>query len=140
MGEDLAREGKNRRVPSLSLRFQADADLNLDIVKAVRRREPAIDFASSTDSNLRGIKDPDVLERVAVADRVLVTHDVGTMLQHFRDRLAAGKTSPGLLVVSQAAAIGPVAESILILWSVNDSDDLRDQVYHLPSLAKHQFR
>ncbi len=92
----------------MSLRFQADADLNFDIVKAVRQREPGIDFASSTDSNLRGIKDPELLERVAVTDRVLVTHDVGTMLKHFHDRLTAGKTSPGLLVVSQGAAIGRV--------------------------------
>lgn len=65
----------------MSLRFQADADLNFDIVKAVRQREPGIDFASSTDSNLRGIKDPELLERVAVTDRVLVTHDVGNHAQ-----------------------------------------------------------
>jgi predicted nuclease of predicted toxin-antitoxin system len=59
----------------VSIRLQADADLNFDIVKAVRQQEAAIDFASAADSQLRGIKDPELLERAAVANRVLVSHD-----------------------------------------------------------------
>jgi hypothetical protein len=123
----------------VSIRFQADADLNFDIVRAVRQQEPAIDFASAADSQLRGIKDPDLLERAAVADRVLVSHDRRTMLNHFRDRLAIGKSSPGLLVVSQDASVGPVVESLVVLWSVSDPLELRDQAYHLPSLMRHVF-
>lgn len=123
----------------MSIRFQADADLNFDIVRAVRQQEPAIDFASAADSQLRGIKDPDLLERAAVADRVLVSHDRRTMLNHFRDRLAIGKSSPGLLVVSQDASVGPVVESLVVLWSVSDPLEWRDQAYHLPSLMRHVF-
>jgi hypothetical protein len=123
----------------VSIRFQADADLNFDIVRAVRQQEPAIDFASAADSQLRGIKDPDLLERAAVADRVLVSHDRRTMLNHFRDRLAIGKSSPGLLVVSQDASVGPVVESLVVLWSVSDPLEWRDQAYHLPSLMRHVF-
>jgi len=123
----------------LTIRFQADADLNFDIVKAVRRREPAIDFASATDSQLRGVKDPELLEAAAVANRVLVSHDRRTMLNHFRSRLADGKSSPGLLVVSQNAPIALVVESIVVLWSVSDPAELRDQARHLPSLMRHVF-
>jgi Domain of unknown function (DUF5615) len=123
----------------LSIRFQADADLNFDIVKAVRQQEPAIDFASAADSHLRGIKDPELLERAAVDNRVLLSHDRRTMLNHFRDRLALGKSSPGLLVVSQDAPIGPVVESLVVFWSVSDPAELRDQAYHLPSLIRHVF-
>jgi hypothetical protein len=123
----------------VSIRFQADTDLNFDIVRAVRQQEPAIDFASAGDSQLRGIKDPELLELAAVADRVLVSHDRRTMLNHFRDRLAVWKSSPGLLVVSQNAPIGPVVESLVVLWSVSDPAELRDQAYHLPSLMRHVF-
>ena len=123
----------------MSIRFQADADLNFDIVKAVRQHEPAIDFASATDSELRGIDDLELLERAAVANRVLVSHDRRTMLSHFRNRLAAGKSSPGLLVVSQDAPIGPVVEAIIALWSVSEPGELCDQAYHLPSLIRHAF-
>jgi hypothetical protein len=123
----------------LSIRFQADADLNFDIVKAVRAQEPAIDFASAVDSRLRGVKDPDLLELASAAGRVLVSHDRRTLLKHFRNRLAAGKSSPGLLIVSQGTAIGSVVESIVVLWSASQPLELRDQAYHLPSLTRHLF-
>jgi hypothetical protein len=48
-------------------------------------------------------------------------------------------SSPGLLVITQDAPIGPVVESIVILWSVSDAAELRDQAYHLPSLIRHSF-
>lgn len=121
----------------MSIRFQADADLNFDIVKAVRQQEPAVDFVSA--AGLRRISDPEILERAAAANRVLVSHDRRTMLKHFRNRSTAGMASPGLLIVSQAAAIGPVVESIIILWSVSDPAELRDQAFHVPSLVRHVF-
>ena len=123
----------------MSIRFQADADLNFDIVKAVRQEEPAIDFASAADSQLRGIKDPELLELAAVANRVLVSHDRRTILDHFRTRLAAGKSSPGVLIVSQGASIGLVAEAIVYVWSMSDPSELRDQAHYLPSISRHVF-
>ncbi len=123
----------------MSLRFQADADLNFDIVKAIPHQEPAIDFASAADSQIGGITDPDLLERAAVANRVIVSHDRRTMLNHFRNRLLSGKSSPGLLIVSQSSSVGLVAESIVILWAIADTAELRNQAYHLPSLIRHVF-
>ena len=139
MGEVAKGAGRGRRLPRLSIRFQADADLNCDIVKAVRQREPAIDFASATESKLRGVKDPEILERAAAANRVLVSHDRRTMLDHFRSRLIAGIASPGLLVVAQDADIGSVVESIVVFWSIGEPAELRDQAYYLPSLIRHVF-
>ena len=83
------------------IRFQADADLDYDIVLAVRRRERAVDFASAADSGLIGLGDPEVLEISARQNRILITHDRRTMPGHFRDRLGVGKESPGVFIVSQ---------------------------------------
>jgi predicted nuclease of predicted toxin-antitoxin system len=82
----------------LSIRFQADNDLKFGIVKAVRRREPAIDFASAREADLAGVGDPELLDRAGRENRVLVSHDRRTMLEHFRAHLAAGKSSPGILI------------------------------------------
>jgi len=49
------------------------------------------------------------------------------------------KSSPGLLVVSQSAPVGPVVEAIIVLWSISDPAELRDQVHHLPSLIRQRF-
>jgi hypothetical protein len=118
------------------MKFQADADLDHDIVVAVRRQEPAIDFASATDSDLAGVPDPGVLERATIENRILVTHDRRTMPQHFRDRLNAGKSSPGVFIVSQFSPIGPVLDSIVMVWATSDGAEWRDQIFHLPSLSK----
>jgi len=123
----------------LSIRFQADNDLKFGIVNAVWRSEPAIDFASAHDAGLEGVGDPEVLERAAGENRVLVSHDRRTMLDHFRNHLVAGKSSPGLLIVSQGVSIGLVAEAIVYIWSMSNPSELRNQAHYLPSISRHVF-
>lgn len=41
----------------MKIRFQADADLNEDIVKGVLRRELGIDFRTATSAGLRSLSD-----------------------------------------------------------------------------------
>jgi hypothetical protein len=117
-----------------------DADLKNAIVKAVRQQEPSIDFASAAEAGLEGVGDPELLERAAQEGRILVSHDRRTMLVHFRARLQAGKSSPGLFVVSQSAPLGPVVRAIVLAWAASEPREWRDQVHHLPSLARHVFR
>jgi hypothetical protein len=121
------------------IRYQADADLHQRIVAAVRRREQAIDFASAADSELEGVPDPDVLEVAASHGRILVTHDRRTMIEHFRNRLREGRSSPGVFLVSQFAPLGPVVEALVMVWASSDSAEWQDQVRHLPSLSRHVF-
>ncbi len=85
------------------------------------------------------MKDPELLEGVAVGNRILMAHDRRTMLNHFRNRLPAGLSSPGLLVAAQDAPNSSVVEAILVLWSVFEPDELRDQAYHLPFIIRHVF-
>ena len=48
----------------MSIRFQADNDLKFGIVKAVRRREPSMNFFSAQEAGLDGVGDPELLDRV----------------------------------------------------------------------------
>lgn len=122
------------------IRFQADADLDYDIVLAVRRRERAVDCASAVDSGVVGRGDPEVLEIAALQDRLLITHDRRTMPGHFRDRLEAGKSSPGLFIVSQFEPIGRVVEVLMMVWAASDLAEWHNQIRYLPSLSPHLFR
>jgi predicted nuclease of predicted toxin-antitoxin system len=101
----------------LTIQFQADADLNHAIVTAIRRKEPAISFLSAADAKLEGIPDPEVLAMAAAQGRLLVTHDRQTMPEHFWERLAQDKSSPGVLIVSQFEPLGPVVETIVMIWA-----------------------
>ena len=121
------------------IRFQADADLDFDIVLAVRRRERTLDFASAADSGLAGLGDPEVLRIAAEQGRILVTHDRRTMPGYLRHRLEVGKSSPGVFIVSQFEPIGPVVEVLMMVWSASDPADWHNQIRHLPSLSPHLF-
>jgi len=119
--------------------FQADADLRVQLVTAVRKHERGIDFASALDSNLQGLSDPEVLDLAASQGRILVTHDRRTRPSYFRRRLDGGKTSPGLFLVSQFAPLRPVVEALILVWAASDPADWQNQVRHLPSLSRHVF-
>ena len=84
------------RAAALSVRFQADADLNQTIATATREREPSIDFLSAADLRLEGLPDSEVLAQAARNERILITHDRRTMPVHFRARLETGEVSPGV--------------------------------------------
>lgn len=45
----------------MKIKFQADADFSQRIVRAVQRREPAIDFQSANEAGLRRMDDLAVL-------------------------------------------------------------------------------
>ncbi|MBC8167136.1 MAG: DUF5615 family PIN-like protein [Bryobacteraceae bacterium] len=121
------------------IRFQADADVRQRIVRAVRLRESAIDFASAADSKLEGIPDPEVLEIAANQGRILITHDRRTMVDHFRTRMKEGKSSPGVFLLSQFAPIGPVVETLVSVWAASELIEWQNQLRYLPSLSRHVF-
>lgn len=63
----------------MKVRYQADADLNEDIVTGVQRRVPEIDFQTAQEAQLANLPDPDVLAQAAQEGRILLTHDRRTM-------------------------------------------------------------
>lgn len=55
------------------------------------------------------------------------------LIDHFSGHVAAGKSSPGLLIVSQGSAIGDVVEVLLSVWALSDPSEVLDQVWQLAS-------
>jgi hypothetical protein len=115
----------------LKITFQADADLDPDIGRGLRRREPAIDFQGAAGVIPDGASDPRVLHIAAHAGRVLVTGDLRTMHVHFRE-FVAQRESPGVMLVPSSRSIGAAIEGLLIVWLTWSPDDLRNQVWWLP--------
>jgi hypothetical protein len=115
----------------MSLRFQADADLNANIRRAVARHERAIDFRSAVAAGLAFRPDEEVLRIAADDGRLLVTHDQRTMPTAFGEFVLT-RTSPGALIVPQRLAVEDAAEELVLLWLTNDPQDWRDRIAWLP--------
>ena len=117
----------------MTVRFLADEDVRTGIIQGLRSREPAIDILDVKTSGLRGMKDPALLELAAQQGRIMISHDRETMTQHFRDRLSAGKATPGVFIVpQQPGAIGAIIDSLLLVWSASDAEEWRNQIAYLP--------
>lgn len=115
----------------MKVRFQADADLNEDIVKGVLRREPGVDFRTASSAALRSLSDSEVLTLAATDGRVLVSHDRRTMPGAFAE-FVLRTTSPGLLIVSQRADLLNAIEDLLLVWVASDAAEWMNQLGTIP--------
>ncbi|MBI3249375.1 MAG: DUF5615 family PIN-like protein [Deltaproteobacteria bacterium] len=110
----------------------ADENFNNDIVRGVRRRNPAVDILRVQDVGLTGADDPTVLEWAAQSGRVLLTHDAATMSRYAYERADDSKPMPGVFEVGRHVPIKLVIEEILLLAECSLADEWEGQVRYLP--------
>jgi hypothetical protein len=77
-----------------------------------------VDFQDAHMGGVIRVLDPEVLNRAAELDRILISHDRQTMLAHFA-RFLTRRSSPGLIIVSQDLDIGAVSPAFTSGHSVN---------------------
>jgi hypothetical protein len=94
----------------LRITFQADADLDPDIARGSRRREPSLDFRNAAGIIPDGTPDAKVLGVAADAGRV-------SMRVHFQ-RFVAEREFPGVLLIPSSRSTGAAIEGILMLASL----------------------
>jgi hypothetical protein len=115
----------------MTIRFQADADLNAEIVVGVLRREPSIDFQTADEANLRQVPDPEVLTLAAQEGRILVTHDRRTMPRHFAD-VILHHSNPGVFIIAQTMSVRVAIEELVLVWAASASEEWRNLIVELP--------
>jgi hypothetical protein len=115
----------------LKIRSLADANFNQKIVAGLLLREPRIDFEFPQNVIPERMEDPQVLELSAARGRIIVTHDVRTMPDHFSDFLA-DQSCPGLILVPKKMPIGAAIEDLLLIWQVSEAAEWTNQMRRLP--------
>ena len=119
-------------------RLLADADLNRAIVLGAIRRNPELDFKRAEDVPLEGLHDDAVLSVSAQEGRVLVSHDISTMPDHFRAYTRV-HASPGVILVPQELSVGKAIEDLLLICEACDARDLQNRICLVPSLVMYGF-
>jgi hypothetical protein len=114
------------------IRFLADENFRRPIVDGVRLRAPAADILTVQEAGLDGTPDPDLLAWAAVNDRVVLTHDVQTVVGFAWDRVRAGLPMRGLGVVLSDSPVGPVVVDLENIARFGHPADRQDQVKYLP--------
>jgi hypothetical protein len=96
-------------------RFLADEDFNNDILRGLLRRLVHLDVVRVQDIGLRGADDDTVLERAVVEGRVLLTHDVSTLIGRAFERIRAGSLLSGVIAVAQSMPVGSAIEDLVLV-------------------------
>jgi predicted nuclease of predicted toxin-antitoxin system len=112
--------------------FLTDEDFDRDIVIGVLRRLPTVDVIRVQDVGLAGADDPQVLEWAASNGRIVLTHDVNTMIACAKARLRAGQPLPGVPVVRQALPIAVAIEELLTIALCSAAEEWDTQIRFLP--------
>ena len=115
----------------MKIRFLGDADLKFQIVRAVKRLEPSVDFLTANQAGLAGIKDPQVLLYAVQHGRMLVTHDRNTMQKHFWSLIKA-HDSPGIIVIPQRFPISAAANELVLMWAASKPQEWMNQIAFVP--------
>ena len=115
----------------MKIRFQADADLNADIVLGVVRRVPDIDFKTATQAALSGLPDDEVLDIASRDNRILVSHDWRTMPHHF-GRFVAERSSPGVIIVPRNLQVRKAIEELVVIWSDSEAEEYVNSIRRIP--------
>jgi hypothetical protein len=115
-----------------SPRFLADEDVRFEIVLAVRRLEPTVDFPTVIELGLSGLSDADQLEFAHRQGRILVSHDVNTLRGLAEARIADGRGVSGVLLTAQRNSTREVAENIVLIWAASEAAEWIDRVVLIP--------
>jgi Domain of unknown function (DUF5615) len=113
-------------------RLLADENFNGRILRALRRRLPEVDIVRAQDTPLYGADDPALLQFAADEARVVLTHDVETLVGYAWDRVRAGMAMPGVIAASTRSPIGQVIEDLEILLLASPPEEIEGQIRFLP--------
>lgn len=91
-----------------------------------------LDVVLASDAGLATAEYPDLLEWAATQSRVVMSHDLKTLVPFAYQRMAADKRMPGVIVVLTSVPIGRVIDDILMIPDCCRENELEGQVYIVP--------
>jgi hypothetical protein len=114
------------------LRLVTDENFDGRILRGLMTRLPDLDVVRAQDAGLTGSSDRELLEWAAQEGRVLLTHDRRTMTGFAIERVRAGQTLAGVVVVSRWMSVGDALRDVELLIGASEPEELRQQLLYLP--------
>ncbi len=114
------------------MKLLADENFHGAIVRGLLRRRPSLDLLRVPDVGLNAAGDPEVLDWAAAEGRLVLTHDVATLIGYAYERVAGGLGMPGIIEVRQDLPIGAVLDDLILLVDASRAGEWEGQVLYLP--------
>jgi len=114
------------------IKFLTDEDYNNIILSGVLLRLPEMDVMRVQDVGLMNVHDSIVLAWAAQENRIVLTHDVTTLLDEAYQRVAEGLPMPGVMVSPQLLPVAPIINDLVFLAENSADDEWDNEVVFLP--------
>jgi Domain of unknown function (DUF5615) len=113
------------------VKWLADECFDNDIIRGLLRRSPTFDVVRAQDvSEVAGRDDETLLAWAGEHDRVVLTHDLATMVPALQ--LQGQRAPAAIVVVPDSLAIGRIIEDVLLLDQCSREPDWTPRVIYLP--------
>jgi predicted nuclease of predicted toxin-antitoxin system len=103
--------------------FLADENLKSHIIRGLLRRNPSVDVMRARDAGLTGIEDRLLLEWAARHNRVLLTHDVQTLVGFAWESVKAGRPMAGVIVLGRKLRVSEAVEELLLIAECSEPEE-----------------
>lgn len=114
------------------LRFLADHNFSEIVIAQVLTVLPDLDLVRARDIGMARTPDSDILEWAANYGRIVLTHDLKTMVPEAWVRVAAGLAMPGVLAVTLVTPYHIARDDIVLSSLYGRESEWANQVRYSP--------
>jgi predicted nuclease of predicted toxin-antitoxin system len=112
--------------------FLADENLKRQIIRGLLRRNPSVDVVRVQDAGLTGVEDQFLLDWAARDNRVLLTHDVQTLVGFAWELVRLGQPMAGVIVMGRNVRVSQAVEELLLIAECSEPEEWAGVVAYLP--------
>lgn len=112
--------------------FLTDEDVRGAIIDGLRLHHPELDVVRAVDVGLDELDDDELSAWAAENGRVMVSHDVNTMIDAANQRVASGTAMSGLIVVPQSLSTARAIADLAYIAEESDDDEFAKGTVWLP--------
>lgn len=116
----------------MTIRFLVDENFDHRTLAGLKRRMPDLDIVPVQEVGLREADDPAVLEWAAQEERILITHDVSTMLDFAYERVTVGLPMPGVIEIPETVPRAVIIDELILIAGASEPEDWKNTVRYLP--------
>ncbi len=114
------------------LKLAADENFHGELYDRLRSHLPNLDLVRIQDTAVAGAEDEKVLEWVAEAGRILLTHDKRTIVPLFYSRFSHNQRIPGVFMVSTRSGLDLITRDLLLKIQASSNEEWESKLVYIP--------
>jgi len=114
------------------IRLLADENVSPAFIAGLSQRIIEIDIESTHDVGLDGRTDAEVLSWAAEHERVVVSFDRKTLPDHVDERIADGKSVPGVVILRRGYTLREMLDDLELLIRCLGDDEFANRTIRIP--------